>query len=412
MSDYIETQGKTQRARAQNNEPRPSAIELWFRQDVFKNWWNALISLVLLAVVFTLLYRLLRFIFRNADWLRVIENLKLLAVYNYPANLLWRPFVALMLLVFVAGLAAGCSKLELGRQVFYAFSAFIAVLTLIALLFFPGVRWFWCAVLLSALFSLALSRIFKSKIRRNLPLIMVSAWLLAISLLLGAGSEGSLRFAHPKDWGGVLVSLLLPITAAIFAFPLGLAFALGKHSKLPVFRLVSISVSSLVKAVPLIVWLFAFHTLLAPLFTGMKVEPLYRAQLALILFAAVYMADIIEGFLLKWPKEQAFAARALGLKPWSIQRSLLLPYLFGQLGNQWLALLSKTFKDTTLVIAVGILDVFALWAGVQNQLNPQTIIVDVTHEMFLVLLFFYGSVSYALNLFVSKQDKMLSDLQS
>src|SRR5205085_2849669 len=70
------------------------------------------------------------------------------------------------------------------------------------------------------------------------------------------------------------------------------------RSELPVIRALSVAYIELVRGVPLISLLFMASVML-PLFlpSGMTVDKLARAQIALILFAAAYLAEVVRGGL-------------------------------------------------------------------------------------------------------------------
>jgi len=77
--------------------------------------------------------------------------------------------------------------------------------------------------------------------------------------------------------------------------------------------------------VPLITILFMASVML-PLFlpSGTSIDKLLRAQIAIILFSAAYLAEIIRGGLQAIPKGQYEAADALGLSYWRKTRLIIL----------------------------------------------------------------------------------------
>jgi general L-amino acid transport system permease protein len=113
----------------------------------------------------------------------------------------------------------------------------------------------------------------------------------------------------------------------------------------------------LIRGVPLITLLFMASFML-PLFmpTGVNIESIVRAQVAIILFAAAYLAEVIRGGLQALPKGQYEAADALGLGYWQTQRLIILPQALKiaipPIVNTFIGL----FKDTSLVAIVGLTD--------------------------------------------------------
>ncbi|GLV48911.1 hypothetical protein TJA_20140 [Thermus sp. LT1-2-5] len=213
-------------------------------------------------------------------------------------------------------------------------------------------------------------------------------------LVLGVGLALGLFFLPlPVTlWGGLLLSLLLSLSAMALAFPLGVALALGRQSRLPVVRLLSIAYIEAVRGVPLVSLLFlAFVTL--PLFLpeGVRLPQVVRALLAFTLFAAAYLAENVRGGLQAIPKGQWEAALSLGLTPFQALRFVVLPQalraVVPALVGQYIAL----FKDTSLVALIGILDLMGVARAVLA--NPQN--VGLEREVYLFLALVYLGVSGA-----------------
>src|SRR5260370_21381278 len=143
----------------------------------------------------------------------------------------------------------------------------------------------------------------------------------------------------------------------VLAFPFEILWALGRRSQLPAVRMVSVAYIGLVRGVPLITVLFMASVML-PLFlpTGFTIDKLLRAQVAFILFAAAYLAEIIRGGLQAIPKGQIEAADALGLRYLQRTRLILLPQplalVIPPLVNNFIG----TFKHTSLVLIIGLFD--------------------------------------------------------
>ena len=98
------------------------------------------------------------------------------------------------------------------------------------------------------------------------------------------------------------------------AFPLAILVALGRRSQLPAVRTLCVAYIELIRGVPLITVLF-MASVMFPLFMppGITIDKLLRAQVAIILFAAAYLAEVVRGGLQAIPKGQNEAADALGL---------------------------------------------------------------------------------------------------
>ena len=188
------------------------------------------------------------------------------------------------------------------------------------------------------------------------------AWVLGlggVGVLLWGGVAG-LPYVENERWGGLVLTLLLSTFGIAGAFPLAVLLALGRQSRLPVLRTVCIGYIELIRGVPLISVLFMASVML-PLFlpAGVSIDKLLRAQLALVLFAAAYLAEVVRGGLQSVPRGQHDAADALGLgylqKTWLVVLPQALRVSIPPLVNTFIGL----FKDTSLVLIIGLFDLLS-----------------------------------------------------
>jgi len=130
------------------------------------------------------------------------------------------------------------------------------------------------------------------------PLIV--AWLAGgvLVLLLMFGGVFGMTYVETALWNGLPLTLILAVFGVLLAFPLAIVLALGRRSQMPVVHSLSVAYIELIRGVPLITILFMASVML-PLFlpTGTTIDKLLRAQIAVILFAADYLAEIIRGDL-------------------------------------------------------------------------------------------------------------------
>jgi general L-amino acid transport system permease protein len=189
--------------------------------------------------------------------------------------------------------------------------------------------------------------------RRNWALASATAFV--ILLLLDA--DFGLRHVETADWGGLLVTLVVSITGIAASLPLGIMLALGRQSRMPVVRTLSIAFIELWRGVPLITVLFMSSVML-PLFfpDGTVLDKLLRALIGISLFAAAYMAEVVRGGLQAIPKGQYEGAMALGLGWWPTMRLIILPQALKISIPNIVGNFIGLFKDTTLVLIIGIYD--------------------------------------------------------
>ena len=187
------------------------------------------------------------------------------------------------------------------------------------------------------------------------------------------GGVFGLAYVENERWGGLILTLLLTTFGLAIAFPLSILLALGRRSELPVIRGLCVGYIELVRGVPLISLLFMASVML-PLFlpSGLTVDKLLRAQIALILFAAAYLAEVVRGGLQAIPKGQYEAADAVGLNYFERTFWVVLPQALRIAVPALVNTFIGFFKDTSLVLIIGLFDLLSTikvslndpaWAG-------------------------------------------------
>src|SRR5206468_5009919 len=187
---------------------------------------------------------------------------------------------------------------------------------------------------------------------RRLALLWL-AGLAAVGVLMWGGILG-MSYVETSLWNGLPLTLILAVVGMAFAFPLAILLALGRRSPLPAVRTICIAYIELIRGVPLITFLFMASVML-PLFlpAGMTIDKLLRAQLAIILFAAAYLAEIVRGGLQAIPRGQYEAADALGLGYWQRTRLIVLPQALALVIPPLVNSFIGGFKNTLLLILIG-----------------------------------------------------------
>ena len=196
--------------------------------------------------------------------------------------------------------------------------------------------------------------------RKELALIWIAA-LTVVGILMWGGVFG---LSHvPNDfWGGLPITLILATFGLAFAFPLAVLVALGRRStELPAVRMLCVVYVELIRGVPLISVLF-MASVMFPLFmpAGVNIDKLLRAQIAVILFAAAYLAEVVRGGLQALPKGQAEAADALGLSYWQKTGQIILPQALRLVIPPLVNTFIGFFKDTSLVLIIGLFDLLTM----------------------------------------------------
>src|SRR6266480_2806841 len=187
-------------------------------------------------------------------------------------------------------------------------------------------------------------------------MLLWPAGLVVVGILMSGGVFG-LRYVPSEYWSGLPLTLILAVVGMLFAFPCAILLALGRRSNLPAVRVVSVAYIELVRGVPLITVLFMASVML-PLFLpeGVTIDKLLRAQVAFILFAAAYLAEVVRGGLQAIPKGQIEAADALGLGYWRRTRLIVLPQALTLVIPPLVNTFIGAFKNTSLVLIIGLFD--------------------------------------------------------
>lgn len=205
--------------------------------------------------------------------------------------------------------------------------------------------------------------------------------------LLNGGVFG-MRHVPTEQWGGLLVTLIISLVGIICSIPIGILLALGRQSKLPIIKTLSVMFIELWRAVPLITVLF-MASIMLPLFmpTGTTVDKLLRALVGVTLFSSAYLAETVRGGLQALPRGQYEAGASLGLGYWKRTYFIILPqalkHVIPGIVNNFIAL----FKDTSLVSIVGIFDLLNTVQSASSDINWSSPTQAVTGYVFAAAVF-------------------------
>ena len=319
----------------------------WIRTNLFKGWFNSILTLITVYILWVILPPMIRWAFIDSLWFSTGEeckqidgacwsiiptNLRFILFGFYPYDQQWRPLVAMALLI--------------------------------ALLFYSRNRDHW-----------------------KKPLAY--AWILGLSLmgLLMKGGLFGLSSVESSQWGGLPLTLLLSIFGLTAAYPLGILLALGRRSKMATVKTLSIIYIELIRGVPLISLLF-MSSVVFPLFLpeGVNINNIIRAQVAIILFTAAYIAEVVRGGLQAIPRGQYEAAESLGLNYYLSMRLIVLPQALKIVIPPSVQQLISAFKDTSLVVIIALFDVLKTTQTILS--DPQWMGFSAEAYIFVALIYF------------------------
>ena len=377
----------------------------WARRNLFSSWFNGVLTVVFGALLAWAAYRLGRFVFVDARWEIVDENLKNLLVFQFPDSELWRLWTALYLLAGSFGLAAGIAAtgraraVEEGRIRPQSSQAGLRrigpLLLLVAVLL-----WFAASpkdtLLTAGAFAAAVAgraagrRVPASRARWGTAAAlagMVAAYLVVVAF----GGVGWDR------WGGLLLTVFLAVAGIVLSFPIGVLLALGRRSTFPAVRMVCVAYIELVRGVPLITILF-----MASLMLGFFLPPGFerpslatRALVAVVIFTSAYMAEIVRGGLQSVPRGQVEAAMALGLSPLRTTGLIVLPQALRAVIPAMVGQFISLFKDTSLVTIIGLTELLGIAEVITKQ--PDFIAQGLIVETLVFASFVYWVGSYTMS---------------
>jgi general L-amino acid transport system permease protein len=334
--------------------PRTTRIGVrgWIKANLFNGWFNSILTVLIVLALWKIVPGLIRWAFvdsvwfargeacRSSDgacWAIVTQNFRFLIFGFFPYEAQWRPLTAMVILFGLLGY---------------------------------------------------------SRNRRHWHKKLLYAWvagLIMMGVLMRGGILGLVAVDSTR-WGGLPLTLLLSIFGLTIAYPLGVLLALGRQSKLVTIKWLSVTYIELIRGVPLISLLF-MGSIIFPLFLpeGVTINSIVRALVAIILFTAAYIAEVVRGGLQGMNKGQYEAADSLGLNYYQTMRLIILPQALKMVIPPTVSILISAFKDTSLVVIISLFDLLKTTQTVLS--NPEW--MGFSRELYLVVaaLYFLGCFS-------------------
>lgn len=305
-------------------------IYYWMSKNLFSSFWNSVVSLICIFI----LYKIVPFI---VDW-------------------------ALLSSMWFAETGEDCRE---------ATGACWAVIPVKYRVMFFGVYPYeehWRPVLAIGLYALAVAITCTRRFWRLKLLLVVWAITLAIFLMLMWGGIFGLEFVPTTQWGGLPLTFLIFSSSMFLGMPIAIALALGRQSKMPVIRILSVFTIELTRTIPLPMILF-FAAIILPLFLpqGMEIDQLLRVALGIAFYFGCFQAEVLRGGFQAVPKGQYEAADAIGLPYWKKTFKIILPQVFRITIPSVMNGVIAGFKDTTMVIIVGLFDLLTATQAVVSD---------------------------------------------
>ncbi len=337
----------------------------WIKYNLFNDVFNSFLTIIILYFLWKTVPPLFRWAFidsvwhttgtacrdaTGACWSVISANLRFILFGFFPYELQWRPLLA-MFILFV-------------------------------LLFISRDRKYW---------------------KKPLGYAWITG-LFVMGLLMKGGLFG-LTPVESTQWGGLPLTLLLSFFGLTAAYPLGVVLALGRQSKMPAVKLLCVIYIELIRGVPLISLLF-MASIIFPLFLpeGVTINKILRAQVAIILFTAAYIAEVVRGGLQGMTLGQYEAAESLGLNYYLTMRLIILPQALKIVIPPTVSILISAFKDTSLVVIIALFDLLKTTQSVLS--NPEWMGFSREAYIFIAILYFLGC--FSMSNYSRKLEKELS----
>ncbi len=233
----------------------------------------------------------------------------------------------------------------------------------------------WRVNLAYALFFVVIAA-FKLLRKSGLKIAIATMYFIVAFILIRGGFFG-LDMVETNKWGGLMLTIVISAVGIVGSFPIGILFAFGRASNLPIIKSVSVTYIEFIRGVPLITILFMSSVIL-PLFfpEGVQFDKLLRALIGITFFQAAYIAEIIRGGLQAVSKGQYEAADAVGLSYWQKMLLVILPQALKVAIPNLVGSFIALFQDTTLVLIIGLFDLLAMvqltgsdshWLGFETE---------------------------------------------
>ncbi|MFT6452458.1 MAG: general L-amino acid transport system permease protein [Halocynthiibacter sp.] len=363
----------------------------WARENLFSGWFNTILTLISLYVIYYVFSHIGPW-FLNSIWhadsltecreirdalndgepsacFGVIKDRWHQLTYGfYPQELYWRAnLAAVLLLVAIAPILFDALPRKL--MIFSALYPF-----LLYWLVWGGTVWVPLMVIAGFFIGYLAYGVFE-KIGGTLLGVIMSALVPVVWWIFAAGAAASalesiiplsIQSVQSKDIGGFMISVIIGVSGIVLSLPLGIILALGRQSHLPVVKAICVGFIEFIRGVPLITLLFTASLLLNYFLPkGTNFDIILRVIIMVTLFSAAYMAEVIRGGLAALPRGQYEAADALGLDYWKAQRLIIMPQALKisipGIVNTFIGL----FKDTTLVVFIGIFDMIGFTGAIR-----------------------------------------------
>lgn len=184
-------------------------------------------------------------------------------------------------------------------------------------------------------------------------------------------------------WMTAILCLCSTVIGGIAGFALGVLGTLPSKAS----RMLSGMLTGFVRGVPVLMIIFFCYFGIPALFPYLDVTPFAAAVLALSIFAAAYIGEIVRGSIAAISKGQSDAADALAMSLFQKYRHVLLPQAVRIMLPSGIGFLLILLKDSSLVSVVGLIELARAGTIVSNLTNEPIATYLAVGAIYFVLCF-------------------------
>ena len=206
----------------------------------------------------------------------------------------------------------------------------------------------------------------------------------------------------PQLIAGAKITVQITIIGLLGGMILGTLAGLMRAYGGRILNAVAFTYVELIRGTPIVVQVMFLYFAM-PVLTGLRVDPMSAAILAIVVNAGAYIAEIVRGAFLSISRGLTEAGLALGLPHWKVLFYILGPLAFRRLipplGNQFIV----SLKDTSLFIVIGVGE---LTRTGQEIMAANFRAVEIWSAVAVIYLVLTGSMTVALRV-IEKRMRIL-----
>ena len=206
----------------------------------------------------------------------------------------------------------------------------------------------------------------------------------------------------PQLLAGAKITVQITIIGLVGGIILGTIAGLMRAYGGRILNAIAFTYIELIRGTPIVVQVMFLYFAM-PVLTGLRVDPMAAAVVAIVVNAGAYIAEIVRGAFLSISKGLSEAGLALGLPQWKVLVYILGPLAFRRLipplGNQFIV----SLKDTSLFIVIGVGE---LTRTGQEIMASNFRAVEIWSAVAVIYLILTGTMTVALRI-VEKRMRIL-----